>query len=134
MVVVIFYGKNHKGEVHMFKKALKKLNNSKGFTLVELLAVIVILGIIVAIAVPAVGGIINKAETGASEAEVELIEDAARLAHINNEEFSTDTAGYTVGDLISDGYLDVDPAPTGHVEITVDETTGNATYNYVSGN
>ena len=34
----------------------KRLKNEKGLTLVELLAVIVILGIIAAIAVPSIGG------------------------------------------------------------------------------
>lgn len=42
-----------------------KLKNNKGFTLVELLAVIVILGIIMAIAVPAVSSYINKSRKDA---------------------------------------------------------------------
>ena len=42
----------------MMKRKMKALlKNEKGLTLIELLAVIVILGIIAAIAVPSIGGI-----------------------------------------------------------------------------
>ncbi|MFA5696175.1 MAG: prepilin-type N-terminal cleavage/methylation domain-containing protein, partial [Bacilli bacterium] len=47
--------------------------NKKGFTLVELLAVIVILAIILAIAVPSITGILNSAKRSAFEADVKLI-------------------------------------------------------------
>ncbi|RIV13331.1 prepilin-type N-terminal cleavage/methylation domain-containing protein, partial [Priestia flexa] len=46
----------------MMKKFLK---NEKGLTLIELLAVIVILGIIAAIAIPSIGGIIQKSREDA---------------------------------------------------------------------
>jgi prepilin-type N-terminal cleavage/methylation domain-containing protein len=47
--------------------------NKKGFTLVELLAVIVILAIILAIAVPGISGIINNARRGAFESDAKMI-------------------------------------------------------------
>ena len=46
----------------MKKFLQKRLNNEKGLTLVELLAVIVILGIIAAIAIPSIGNIIENSE------------------------------------------------------------------------
>ena len=49
------------------------LKNKKGFTLVELLAVIVILAIILAIAIPGISGIINRAKKGAFESNVKMI-------------------------------------------------------------
>jgi type IV pilus assembly protein PilA len=70
----------------MLKKFLK---NDKGLTLVELLAVIVILGIIAAIAVPSIGGIINKSKDDAKVAEAIQIINAAKLAYAENSEITT---------------------------------------------
>ncbi|OIU70734.1 type IV pilin protein [Rossellomorea aquimaris] len=60
----------------MLKKILK---NDKGLTLVELLAVIVILGIIAAIAVPSIGNIIEKSRADAVKAEGTQVLNAAKL-------------------------------------------------------
>lgn len=49
------------------------LKNKKGFTLVELLAVIVILAIILAIAVPSISDMIKNSKRNAFEADVKLI-------------------------------------------------------------
>jgi type IV pilus assembly protein PilA len=47
--------------------------SKKGFTLVELLAVIVILAIILAIAIPGIAGIINSAKKGAFESDAKML-------------------------------------------------------------
>ncbi|WP_374054413.1 type II secretion system protein [Rossellomorea sp. FM04394] len=68
----------------MLKKMKKMLKNERGLTLVELLAVIVILGIIAAIAVPSIGGVIKNSKEDAKVAEALQIIDAARLSHAEN--------------------------------------------------
>lgn len=88
-------------------KLKNKLKNQKGFTLVELLATIVILGIIVAIAVPAVGSILDNAKTSAAEANVELVENAAEIAHIATN--GDDSVTYTAVGLESEGFLKINP-------------------------
>ncbi|WP_191560715.1 type IV pilin protein [Metabacillus idriensis] len=60
----------------MFKKMLK---NERGLTLIELLAVVVILGIIAAIAVPSIGNVIQKSKDDAVHAESVQVLDAAKL-------------------------------------------------------
>jgi type IV pilus assembly protein PilA len=68
----------------MFKAMKKKLKDQRGLTLIELLAVVVILGIIAAIAVPSIGGIISKTKEDAKVAEAIQIISAAKLSHATN--------------------------------------------------
>jgi type IV pilus assembly protein PilA len=56
----------------------KFLKNEKGLTLIELLAVIVILGIIAAIAIPTVGGIIQKSKENGVKADAITVLNAAK--------------------------------------------------------
>lgn len=75
----------------MLKTLKKRLKNQRGLTLVELLAVIVILGIISAIAVPSIGNIIEKSKEDAAVSDALQIINAAKLAHVaNNEKISWD--------------------------------------------
>ena len=79
------------------------MKNKKGFTLVELMAVIVVLAIIIAIAVPSYAKIKKNIEEKNYKNKVNLIEIAA-------EKYSEDTHYETVfvEDLIKAGYLDAD--------------------------
>ncbi len=54
-----------------------------GFTLVELLAVIVILALVVAIATPVVLGVINRSAKAADEATVDLLNKGASTMYQN---------------------------------------------------
>ena len=95
----------------MIKKMIK---GEKGFTLVELLAVIVILGIIVAIAIPAIGNVIEKAGSDADDAEESLIIDAARLYEMQHDgtpgpggsDTGTGNLPVTVEQLKNAGYIE----------------------------
>ncbi|AIF43209.1 prepilin-type N-terminal cleavage/methylation domain-containing protein [Virgibacillus sp. SK37] len=113
----------------MLTRMKKMLKKQKGFTLVELLAVIAILAIIVAIAVPTIGNVISKSKDDADEANKELIENAARLADVNGELVNNTI---TVSELHSKGYLEEIPTnPKNEEEVysgSVTKDTGKMTY------
>jgi type IV pilus assembly protein PilA len=92
------------------------MKNNKGFTLVELLAVIVVLAIILAIAVPRVISVINGAKADSFKASVDMLASGLKNAVIGG----TVTAGgdckataipgvrYTTADFATCTYTIVD--------------------------
>ncbi len=83
--------------------------NKRGFTLVELLAVIVVLAIIILLAMPRVIGIMENAKVNSFAAEASEITKVARTAYNNKllQEGTTDsTLCFTVDELIKGGLID----------------------------
>ncbi|MFH0767632.1 MAG: prepilin-type N-terminal cleavage/methylation domain-containing protein [Bacillota bacterium] len=76
------------------------LRNKKGVTLVELLAVIVILGIIAAIAVPTIGGLIARQRANAAVATYDTVVAAAIL-------YAEDETVFTLLSLETNDYIDL---------------------------
>ena len=99
----------------------KRMSNEKGLTLVELLAVIVILGIIAAIAVPSIGNIINNSKIKATKADAQTALSAGNMYFIENPE----KPDVTLADLIKDGFLQDEGSLTSDVKITKSPTGGN---------
>lgn len=96
------------------KKWFKRLKNEKGMTLVELLAVVVILGIVAAIAVPSIGKVIDNSKKDAHVSNALLIIDAAKLGIISGELTDTDQkAGsdgeFLVSTIVGKDLLDTNP-------------------------
>lgn len=91
----------------MTNNAKSILKNQKGLTLVEVLAVIVILGIIAAIAIPAVNTMIDKSRDEAHRANAQLIIDSARM-YVTVEDLlggGTNSTSVSAQDLVNEGYL-----------------------------
>jgi type IV pilus assembly protein PilA len=89
---------------------LKFIKNNKGLTLVELLAVIVILGIIAAIATPAILGIIDKSKKDAHVANAHQMVSSAQVFVSSESQGLAPADGATVDVslkyLIDNGYMD----------------------------
>ncbi|KGX93477.1 hypothetical protein N781_10575 [Pontibacillus halophilus JSM 076056 = DSM 19796] len=121
----------------MIKRMKQLLKDNKGFTLVELLAVIVILGIIAAIAIPAIGSIINNTEEEAHTSNALSILDAGRMAFAADLPDGGDDQ-YTITELVEGGFLEEAPVNpetdevydqgASFVTVTQDDDNGNVTY------
>ncbi|WNS74465.1 prepilin-type N-terminal cleavage/methylation domain-containing protein [Bacillus sp. DTU_2020_1000418_1_SI_GHA_SEK_038] len=128
----------------MFKMIGKRLKDQRGLTLVELLAVVVILGIIAAIAVPSIGNIMAKSKYDAAKADAVQLLSAGKLFIAANGTPSVST-GYSNGDTDTDKkfkeYIEITDAnlsawtvtitPDG--KITIDATSKHQAKGEVSG-
>ena len=83
----------------MRNKIKQLLKKEGGFTLVELLAVLAILALIVGIAIPMIGNVVQKSQVKADNAQIELIVDAARLYKIESANPPETEGEITIDDL-----------------------------------
>ena len=82
---------------------MKRLNK-KGFTLVELLVVIVILGVIMSIAIPSITSSIERSKDKQKTQIIKLIESAGEL-YVDKHKNTVKTGPITLSQLIEDGLI-----------------------------
>ena len=88
----------------MKKKSL--LRKRQGFTLIELIVVVAILGILAAVIIPRVSGWRSSAEVSADQSNATMLNNAVQMYEATEGEYPTATTiGALVTLLISEDYL-----------------------------
>ncbi|RYI31616.1 prepilin-type N-terminal cleavage/methylation domain-containing protein [Bacillus infantis] len=115
----------------MLKMLKNKLKDQRGLTLIELLAVIVILGIIAAIAIPSIGNIIENSKRDAIKADAIQLINAAKVYYAEN---GNDTDGKASLAELEAGYIDLVTEFTAGTEVNLSDftITGSGTKDKIS--
>ncbi len=69
------------------------IRNEAGFTLIELMVVIIILGLLAAIVMPRIVGETDKARYGAAQAQMRILEDSLKRYKLDNGLFPSTEQG-----------------------------------------
>ncbi|MDQ6599826.1 type II secretion system protein [Bacillus salipaludis] len=126
----------------MFQKLRNKLKEQQGMTLIELLAVIVILGIIAAIAVPSILGLIDNTKKDAHVANAQQMINSAKMAISSDVNLQTGTKYLPLGYLEGQNFIEHIDDPdstktyalgTSQIESTITETDAISYVKIVSG-
>lgn len=111
----------------MLKKLQNRLNESKGFTLVELIVVIAIMVILIALLVPNVVGYISSSQTTANLSAAKSIYNAANTCVVNGK---ASTGTYPTGTALANLMSGKEASGTGSTEKLVTVPTGTSAVIY----
>jgi type IV pilus assembly protein PilA len=106
-------------------KLMNKRRNNKGFTLIELIVVIAILGILALVAIPRFANVQANAQAGANMANAAMVLGAADVYWVQNQ------TEPTIALLISGNYLKA--SPTGVLELNGSAGSYSVTYTVPTG-
>ncbi len=119
---------------------MRKLMSKKGFTLVELMIVVVIMGILVAVAVPVYGAVTKNAKKKTCQSNMRIIKenitqyqmtggkDGATIEDASILQAAINGKNSTFLNLFEGGVLPTCPTAGAAYNVTVDNTNGTTTY------
>ncbi|MDD2401124.1 MAG: prepilin-type N-terminal cleavage/methylation domain-containing protein [Clostridia bacterium] len=94
----------------MVSRIRKVLNNKKGFTLIELMTVLVILGVIMGIGIPRYVAVQDQAEYDADVATINSIAKAAETYVAIKNVYADSDVGVKISELVTAKFIDGDIA------------------------
>ena len=104
----------------MLRKIRKMLKHQEGFTLVELMIVVVILGILAGIGIQQYGRVQGEAKEKADQANVRVIKSAVQMYLLMAEDVE-DLSDVKLQQVVDAGYLDGKPDnPLGGVDYEIE--------------
>jgi prepilin-type N-terminal cleavage/methylation domain-containing protein len=120
-----------------FMEMMKRKNNKKGFTLVELMVVVVIIGILVAIAVPVYNNTTATAKINADMASVRTLNGAVSQYMANETDpKAAITSGTSVEDamdeLVAENYIQATVKFNDDTKVTFKGSTSNPSFTYAT--
>ncbi|MEM8498355.1 MAG: type II secretion system major pseudopilin GspG [Pseudomonadota bacterium] len=77
------------------KQVQTKLRNEKGFTLIEIMVVVVIMGVLIGLVAPNVLGRVDEARITAAAADVNMLSQSLELYRLDNHSYPTTDQGLT---------------------------------------
>jgi len=108
----------------------KMMKNDKGFTLIELMVVVIILGILAAVAIPKFTGQSEEARANRVYADLKTIQNAVELYFFDNSVYPA-----SVQDLLDGEYLKTEPTdPWGDGTQYQIDAAGEVYFNSSHGN
>lgn len=121
--------KNYRRRFLVIRNIRKKIGNQKGFTLVELMVVISILGILAAIAIPKFSDQTTSANTAKIAADLRTVDGAITMAIAAGDLTASDNTLALVKGVLVPNYIAVWPTPpTGSAYLNSTASTISGTY------
>ena len=101
---------------------MRKMMNKKGFSLVELMIVVVIMGILIAVAIPLYGAITTNAENKTCANNIKVIKNTCANYYASTDPQTAMPDLATLGSMMEAKKVPLCPVGTGAYTVYVDET------------